>query len=308
MEATPNAPRCPSCGSARTIFNGRIPDAVQFAGRSLDRPLEGGYLWRCQTCTLKFRHPRLEKEALDRLYAAGGDQVWQTPTAARTEWCLAREYLTRELKSGRILDLGCFDGRFLVSLGPRWSPHGIELIPAAAMRASEAGIKLLGRDFAALDETPERFDVVTAFDVIEHVANPAQFLAASARVLRPGGLMIIATGNANSLPWRLLDARNLYCICPEHLVFINPDWCAANAARAGLEFREAIRYRRGIFSWRQRVLDLGKSVVFRAAPGLFAFLRRRGVGKLVHPAAATYPPLWPSARDHMLAVFEKAAQ
>ncbi len=252
-----------------------------------------------------FRYPTLPKSMLDHLYNQGSEEAWVTPSEQRVDWALARAALAKWGKSGSILDIGCYDGRFLLSLSAGWKRHGVELNHAAAARAATAGISIVGTDFASLATFEGRFDAVTAFDVIEHVENPAKLLGECATVLRPGGLLIIATGNARSLPWRLLRSRNMYCICPEHLAFVSPQWCANIAPSVGLEIVSVLPYRRVERPLFARAFDVIKSAVYSLSPSAIAFLRRRGVGRLSHPVKVDYPPLWPSARDHFLAVFRK---
>jgi SAM-dependent methyltransferase len=252
-----------------------------------------------------FRYPTLPKSLLDRLYSQGSEEAWPTPSAQRVDWAIARAELAKWRDGGSILDIGCYDGRFLLTLGGSWKCYGIELNPAAAVRADSAGISMAGSDFASLDHVAGRFDAVTAFDVIEHVDNPAKLLSACITALRPGGLLIIATGDARSFPWRLLRARNAYCICPEHLAFVSPRWCMKIASSLGIEVVLVTPYRRVVRPLSARISDTAKSLFYRISPSAIGFLRRHGVGRLSHPVKADYPPLWPTAKDHFLVVFRK---
>ncbi len=212
---------CPGCESESAVAVGRIPDAAMFAGRVLDSPVPGGFLWECRRCGLIFKYPKLGKEDLDSLYRQADADVWQTPELNRPDWLMTVAALSAQ-DGGSVLDIGCFDGGFLRMLGKSWQKFGIEINESAIHRAMREGVDIIGRDFDALESHRQQFDVITAFDVIEHVDNPERFLVACRQALRPGGLLILATGNARSWPWRLHRARNLYCICAEHLVFLTP--------------------------------------------------------------------------------------
>jgi SAM-dependent methyltransferase len=78
------------------------------------------------------------------------------------------------------------------------------------------------------------FDVVTAFDVIEHVAHPAEFLADVAAVLEPGGVFLASTPNVGSLTARAFG-KHWHFYYPYHLSYFSPETFAAAAAPHGLQ-------------------------------------------------------------------------
>ncbi|WP_158299030.1 class I SAM-dependent methyltransferase [Sphingomonas psychrotolerans] len=261
-------------------------------------------MWQCLGCSLWYRAPSLSKAQLDKLYDTGTAEAWETPLEERVDWSLAKSALP---ESGKILDLGCYDGRFLESIGERWDRYGIEVNRAAATRAGESGVKIVGHDFTALADNPASFDAITAFDIFEHVSDPLALLHACSESLRPGGKLIVATGNTDSFPFRLLKSRNAYCICAEHLVFLNPSWCDAAAGKTGLIVESIVRYRRATGGPARRALDSLKNVLFIAAPWLISSLRRIR-GKVSHEEKLGYPVLWPTAMDHFLVQFTRETE
>jgi cyclopropane fatty-acyl-phospholipid synthase-like methyltransferase len=115
--------------------------------------------------------------------------------------------------------VGCFNGAFLDYLGPDWDRHGVEPSRLAAGLARTRGVQVHAR---LLDDLPatETFDVITAFDVIEHVVDPALFFGMIRRHLRPNGIAVFSSGDTDSLSWRLQLARYWYCsYLPEHVSF-----------------------------------------------------------------------------------------
>src|SRR5215831_114033 len=180
-------PTCPGCGSEDARSLGPLPASSLFAGRYLPELLPAGDLYRCRVCALGYRHPRIPKARLDELYEGGTRWVWETSEPARRmDWTFgAREILARHGPECSVLDIGCFDGTFLALLGGRCEKAGIEIHSGAAARAAAAGVKILGSDFDALCAEPARFAAITAFDVIEHVENPARLLSQMAGSLAP---------------------------------------------------------------------------------------------------------------------------
>jgi len=286
---------------------GPIPPGAVFAGRELIEPLEPGSLYCCAACHLWFRHPLPDQAVLQRLYQAGSPDAWQYSAGQRRDWQLARGWVERVATGETILDLGCFDGAFLSLFDAAWQRYGIEMNPAAAEKARARGINIVGDDVVQLKDVTLRFDAVVAFDVIEHVLDPRRLLRAMAAVAKPGGLIIIGTGNTAAPSWRLMGSRYWYCAIPEHLSFINPSWCRQAAADLHLELVQVDRYSHASGkSVVTRARALVKNMLYRLVPSLFRLLRSRGFGRLDarrQPAWAMVPPEWMAARDHLLAVF-----
>lgn len=299
-------PPCPSCGNMNVLHSGTIPDSPLFAGRMLLQPLPGGTLWTCPQCALKFRYPFLDTATLSELYNTADKSAWQTPLENKTDWTLALDYLNSNL-SGHpaIVDIGCFDGRFLSQLPDRWCRFGVEINAVAAEKARLAGISVISSTVEGLEAGPLRFDAITAFDVVEHMQHPLAFVKACAKILKPGGTLIIATGNTSSLPWRLLGPRNLYAICAEHVSFINCPWCMHAAQQSGLKLLSTVEYRHGRHPLSRRLKNGTYNIAYALAPGIFRFFRSKSYGNAKTPNLWHYPPSWPSAKDHLLAIFER---
>lgn len=300
---------CPSCSAVVRKNRGRIPNATHFGSVRLDEPLVGGALLECEACALVFRHPRPSKARLDDLYRRQPLSKWVSGTIYRTDHALARAVITqRLLEGGAILDVGCFDGTFLSSLPNRFERFGIEINPAAATRSRELGVHIIGTDFASLADANRHFDAITAVDVIEHTYDPRAFMVAAAANLRPGGLLLLLTGNADAWTWRIMGGAYWYCALPEHLTFIRPKWLEANAAQAGLSIVDVKHFAYQGRSPRRLARQLAMNIVYRLAPHALALLRERSAraaGIELDRVDALLPPdLW-HARDHVLAVLRR---
>ena len=110
----------------------------------------------------------------------------------------------------RLLDVGCAAGFFIeAALDAGFDPVGIELSPTAielARPAVRARITC-GDVNVLLASEARQFDVVTAFDIIEHTLDPAAFLDDIGRVLTPGGLLVVSTPDTGHWLRRIMGAR-----------------------------------------------------------------------------------------------------
>jgi SAM-dependent methyltransferase len=300
---------CPSCCSSDTLELGPIPAAHLFAGRRLAAPLPGGALHRCGACQLGFRWPRPGEAELVAYYEAAPETHWQYEPAGRRDWQLAAGWLGRGADGERVLDVGCHDGAFLATLGPAWEKLGVELNQAAARRAEARGVRIVGRDVTSLAADIAPVDAAVAFDVAEHVADPRDLLRTLRTHVRPGGTIILSSGDMDARCWRLLGSRYWYCAIPEHISFLSESWCRAAAAAVDLELTDVVRFshaaERGAA---QRAGEAARNLIYRTAPGMVARLRRAGLGTVPvaeHPELAEFPPQWLTARDHLIARFRR---
>lgn len=108
----------------------------------------------------------------------------------------------RPLDGLRILDVGCGGGLLcepLARLGATVTgiDAGRETIEAARAHGADMGLEIDYRAVTAeaLDQAGERYDAVLCLEVVEHVPDPASFIATLARLTRPGGAMVLATLN-----------------------------------------------------------------------------------------------------------------
>lgn len=118
------------------------------------------------------------------------------------------ERIERRVPAGRLLDVGCAFGTFLALAGERgWEPHGVEVSQYASAVARDTwGFEVFTGDLEDYPGVPGSFDLVTFWDVIEHVGRPRQNLATAWRLLRPGGLLLLTTDNFAGLVARLGEA------------------------------------------------------------------------------------------------------
>jgi 2-polyprenyl-6-hydroxyphenyl methylase / 3-demethylubiquinone-9 3-methyltransferase len=152
-----------------------------------------------------------------------------------------------QLDGARVLDVGCGGGLLAEALTRKGAlVTAIDLAPGmietARLHAVESGLKIDYRvqDAAELAAGDTAFDVVCCMEMLEHVADPAAFIAVLSKLVRPGGAVFVSTLNRNlkSFMLAIVGAEYLLRLLPrgthEYDRFIRPAELAGYARSAGL--------------------------------------------------------------------------
>ena len=141
-------------------------------------------------------------------------------------------------RRGRLLDFGCAVGACVKAakdLG--WDAIGCE----RSIWAAEYGRRTLGVDIVVGDIgdstilEPGSFDVVTLWDVLEHLDRPREVIASVARLLRPGGFVALNTVNSSSIGARIAGRHWRHLAPPYHLQYFTSTSLQRLLADAGFE-------------------------------------------------------------------------
>lgn len=153
----------------------------------------------------------------------------------RREFARSVALIRRHCGEGRLLELGCAYGFFLQEAARYYDVSGIELAEEAAAYCRDRGLNVLSgvADEANMARIGD-VDIITLFDVIEHLPQPRDTLALCCRHLRPGGIIVITTGDFASLFARLAGASWRLMTPPQHLWFFTPQSLHQIAASLGL--------------------------------------------------------------------------
>lgn len=139
-------------------------------------------------------------------------------------------------RTGRLLEVGCGAGLFLREASRRgWMCSGVDLLPEAVEAGTRHGLDVRCGELSEAGFPEQFFDVVYMNEVIEHVLRPVDLMREVHRVLRPGGLALLRTGNARSWAARLRGAAwPYYRFGPLlHVRFYSPRAAAALGRAAG---------------------------------------------------------------------------
>ena len=203
---------------------------------------------RCRNCGLVYANPRPKasviihnyEEVVDRLYLE--EREGRVLTFRRNLRPL--EELMPPGRGRKLLDIGCHVGVFLEIAEERgWEAWGIEPSRWAAAQAQSRGLRVMRGTLNQAELADESFDVVTMWDVIEHLTDPMRELREVHRVLKPEGLLCIHTMNIES-PFARVMGRRWPWLMEMHLYYFSPRTLGAMLAKAGFSVvRTAIQGR-----------------------------------------------------------------
>ncbi len=133
----------------------------------------------------------------------------------------------------RLLDVGCHIGVFLEIAQERgWEAWGVEPSRWAAREALSRGLQVIEGTLDDVHLADEFFDVITMWDVIEHLADPLTELRRSQRLLKKGGAICIHTINIESPLARLMGSRWPW-LMEMHLYYFSPRTLEEMLRKAG---------------------------------------------------------------------------
>jgi len=197
-------------------------------GHKADDPIfiknQGAYCY-CPSCRHIYLSNQLSSEKLLAFYSG-------YPTST-LEWHLnetefyRRIYLKglssiQSISAGsKILDIGCSSGLFLsVAIDNGFDGFGVEPNESEAEYARLNGIKVIGSTVTELDKS-SFFDVITLWDVLEHIKDPVGYVKSLKSILRPGGHVFVQVPTSDSLAARILRSSCNMFDGVEHLTLFS---------------------------------------------------------------------------------------
>ena len=233
---------------------------------------DGYDIVRCPSCGLVFRAELPDEQDLERIY----DENYFRDQPDRADRHGYADYLrdaslhranarrrlrllaTRMPQRGRLLDVGCAAGFFVAEARlAGWEASGIDV--SAAMvdwGLSELGVPVSCASFVHAETLPPQLDAITMWDYIEHSIDPRRDLAKAGEHLRPGGILVLSTGDIGTLSARLAGHR-WHLLTPEHHNFFFETRTLRRLLEdTGFDVLEA-RHRASLYSFGHVVYKLG---------------------------------------------------
>ena len=140
-------------------------------------------------------------------------------------YALLRRQLERfGIRAGDVLDIGCGNGTWLCSLGGGWRKFGVELSPATARVARlHTGAEIHCGPIEEYQPPAAGFNLITAFALIEHLSDPRWLVRWCRRHLKPGGCLLLMTGDRESRTALAMGSEWPLYHPAEHLHFFSAD-------------------------------------------------------------------------------------
>ncbi len=250
-------------------------------------PENGLGLVQCQNCGFVYVSPRPDAKELYALYGETyfhnnesgvvgySNYIRDEPNIRRT----ARrrlEHLGQFVRPGKLLDVGCATGFFLdEAVKQGWDGEGLDVSSFAVDYAHEHfGLKTYHGALTELEFQTGAYDLVTMWDVIEHVPDPTTYVRRAAELLRTGGVISLATPDVDSIPARLAGRRWVgFKLSEEHVYYFSIKTLTRMLNDAGFEVVSVrhigkyvpfslFRDRLGMyFPWLAKALQIGEKAL-----------------------------------------------
>ncbi len=198
---------CPSCGMDQVVRR---------------QNYEEEHLLRCHICDLTFASSKPDEETLSHHYSQYSRDDYLSPITKKRYRELLDEFKDYSGPEMNILDVGCGMGFFLQEANELgWKTHGVEFTGESVEICRSKGIQMFEGDIRKIDFGDKKFDVITGFEIIEHIGEPNSFVKKISDLLNAGGLLYLTTPNFDSLNRRVLGQRWNAISYPEHLCYYN---------------------------------------------------------------------------------------
>ena len=224
---------CPLCGHGTLLKHIVVPSDVP-------EPTPDVHLLECGTCHFAWqwpllRTPRASEEWYTQAYEKHAAGTYFDPARREQVANLELDFIEELARPGTLLDVGAGDGTFIgIAQRRGWNACGVE--PARGRssggRFNTSGCPQLIRGTIEAIRPDRTFDVVTLWDVIEHVEDPEAVLRSARAHVKDTGWLVLETGNYLSAG-RVEAAPRWWCHQVDHRWYFSPDTCVALMKKVG---------------------------------------------------------------------------
>lgn len=206
--------RCPVCGSARVME--KYPKTIDekklhFTYKKNPESTKTFRVVKCLKCTHQFCWPLpqdIYKNYIDVKDQRYIQQEKSRKASAEKVLVLIRKYSP----SGKVLDVGCATGDFLeIARKNGYSAEGLELSKWASDIVRKKGFLVHEKTLEEFSKNKKaQYDIITLFGVVEHFQYPMDEMKHLSTLLKPGGLLVVWTGDVNSVTSKILGKKWWY--------------------------------------------------------------------------------------------------
>jgi 2-polyprenyl-3-methyl-5-hydroxy-6-metoxy-1,4-benzoquinol methylase len=204
-----------------------------------------GQIVKCKKCGLVYVNP--QENNIEGLYEETEDKNYELSRETR-KITFNRDIrdIEKIKRNGKILDIGCSTGIFLEVAKKRgWDVYGIELSKWAYKKARKVTPNIYNKTLDKCKFKDNFFDVITMWDLIEHLTNPDKEIKETNKILKKDGLLVITTPNINCFFSRI-TGRKWWNILRMHLFYFSPETITKLLQKNGFRIIKIESYSRTI--------------------------------------------------------------
>lgn len=194
-------------------------------------------LVRCRRCGLVYVNPRPTKEKMGEFYSRDyyGKQDRLAEIMVKLLHNMKIQKIMSFKKKGRILDVGCGDGEFLLHFKERgWEAYGVDLSEASYRLArKKLGRYVFNCELKDCHFPDSYFDLITLNHVLEHMLDPNEELREVHRILKDDGILLLSTPNIDSLQFKISKERWFGLDLPRHVYHYSPETIVVMLEKSG---------------------------------------------------------------------------
>jgi 2-polyprenyl-3-methyl-5-hydroxy-6-metoxy-1,4-benzoquinol methylase len=285
---------CPGCGRSdfEVLFESNLDGSDFRAVTETIYMLWGqrhGRHVKCRNCHLIYVNPIENRSIINEAYSQMKTIDAAIIRESRLRATESQVELVKKHNDGAyLLDIGCGEGFFLFNASKSgYATKGVELSEdAAAYARKEFGLDVETKPFEELRFPQNRLDVVTLWQVLEHMLYPVMAVQEVHRILKPGGMVVITTPDVEGIPARILKQR-WWCVTRLHINQFTTETLTSILENAGFRNISAVSYKESISLLMLCIPILKYVRLYRPLSNLFSL--NSILGRVMNKIVLTYP-------------------